>query len=63
MPTLVGILTFISMINTASERLKAKNFFTFGVLVFMSSGDFVLSRVEYEKSIIISGPDWLSSLQ
>ena len=27
MPTLVGILTIISMINTTSERLKAINFF------------------------------------
>ena len=27
MPTIVGILTFISMINTPSERLKARNFF------------------------------------
>ena len=27
MPTIVGILTFISMINTISERLKARNFF------------------------------------
>ena len=27
MPTMVGILTFISMINTKSERLKARNFF------------------------------------
>ena len=27
MPTMVGILTFISMINTTSERLKARNFF------------------------------------
>ena len=27
MPTIVSILTFISMINTTSERLKAKNFF------------------------------------
>ena len=26
-PTIVGILTFISMINTTSERLKARNFF------------------------------------
>ena len=25
MPTIVGILTFISMINTTSERLKARN--------------------------------------
>ena len=27
MPTTVGILTFISMINTTAERLKARNFF------------------------------------
>ena len=27
MPTIVGILTFISMINISSERLKARNFF------------------------------------
>ena len=27
MPTIVGILTFISMINATSERLKARNFF------------------------------------
>ena len=26
-PTVVGILTFISMINTISEGLKARNFF------------------------------------
>ena len=28
MPTIVGILTFISMINTLYEKLKARNFFT-----------------------------------
>ena len=27
MPTIVGILTFISRINTTYERLKARNFF------------------------------------
>ena len=27
MPTIVGILTFISMINTTTERPKASNFF------------------------------------
>ena len=27
MPTTVGILTFISKINTTSERLKARHFF------------------------------------
>ena len=29
MPTIVGILTFISMINPTSERLKAKTIFIF----------------------------------
>ena len=29
MPTIVGILTFISMINVTSERLKARNFFIY----------------------------------
>ena len=37
MPTIVGILTFISMINTASESLKARKCFIFQHLVFMSS--------------------------
>ena len=27
MPTIVGILTFISLINTPSDRLKARKFF------------------------------------
>ena len=36
MTTIVGILTFISMINTTSERLKARNFFVI-ILVFISS--------------------------
>ena len=27
MPTIVGILTFISMVNTTPERLKVRNFF------------------------------------
>ena len=27
MPTIVGILAFMSMINTTTERLKARNFF------------------------------------
>ena len=34
MLTIVGFLTFISMINTTSERLKARNSFIFGILVF-----------------------------
>ena len=35
-PTIVGILTIINMINTTYERLKAKHLFV-GMLVFMSS--------------------------
>ena len=34
MPTIVGILTFISMINTTSERLKAINFFICRYFIF-----------------------------
>ena len=40
-PAIVDILTFISMINTTSERLKARNFSS--ILVFMSSRNFMLS--------------------
>ena len=43
MPKIVGILTFISMINTTSERLKARNFFFVGIFVLISSCNFVLS--------------------
>ena len=34
MPTIVGILTFISMINTTSERLKSRNFFIYRYFSF-----------------------------
>ena len=34
MPTIVGILTFISMINTKSERLKTRNFFICQYFIF-----------------------------
>ena len=38
MPTIVGILTFISMINTTSERLLLKKTSSFvGILVYISS--------------------------
>ena len=37
MSTIVGILTFISMINTTLERLKARNSSFVGILVFTSS--------------------------
>ena len=37
MPTSVGILTFISMINNTSDRLKVRKFFTFRYFSYMSS--------------------------
>ena len=37
MPTVVGILTFISMISIISERLKQDTYSVFCILVFMSS--------------------------
>ena len=39
MPTIVGILAFINIINTTAERLKARNFLFVGILGF----NFVLS--------------------
>ena len=56
MPTIFGILTFISMINTTSERLKARNFFICGYFSFYEQLNFVRSEVEHEKSFITSGP-------
>ena len=37
MSTIVGILTFISMLNTTSERLKEITSIFIGIFVFMSS--------------------------
>ena len=37
MPTVVGILTFIRMINTTSERLKARNIFYLTVFLLLSA--------------------------
>ena len=34
MPTIVGILTFVSMINTTNERLKARNVFIYRYFSF-----------------------------
>ena len=43
MPTIVGILTFISMINATSERLKARNFVIPQYFSFYEQWNFVLS--------------------
>ena len=49
MPTIVGILTFISKINTTSARLKAGNVFMCRYAVEISCS------VEHEKSFITAG--------
>ena len=51
MPTIVGILTFISMINATSESLKAKKLLFFSILMFMNCSNLMLSRGEHEKSV------------
>ena len=56
MPKIVGILTFISRINTTSESFNGGKYY-FKLLNFMSSGNFIVTRVEHEKSFITSGPD------
>ena len=55
MPTIVGILTFMSRINTTSERLKARNFFICLYFSFYEQLKFC-AQLEYEKSFITSGP-------
>ena len=57
MPTFVGILTFISMINTTSERLRARNFFICQCFSFYEQIKFHAQLVEHEKSFITSMPD------
>ena len=42
MSTIVGILTFISMINTTSERLKARDFLALHPMESISLNSFVL---------------------
>ena len=55
MPIIVGILTFISMINTTPVRTKARNFLICRYFSFHEQLDFVLIRVELEKCFITSG--------
>ena len=50
MPTIVGILTFSSMINAASERLEARNFFIYRYFSFYEQLKFRAHlTVEHEK--------------
>ena len=50
MSTIVGILTFICMINTASESLEPRKIFVFQHLEFYEQLKFMLICVEHEKS-------------
>ena len=56
MPTIVGIITFISRMNKMSESFKARNTFIFQHFSFYKQFNFMLSLVEHEKSFITSGP-------
>ena len=56
MPTIVGILTFISMINTTAERLKARNFFICRYFSIYEQLKFRAQLSEHEKGFITSGP-------
>ena len=52
MPTVVGILTFISRINTPSKCIKEEKIFVFHYFSFY---EFILRCVEHEKSVIALG--------
>ena len=56
MPTIIGILTLISMINTTSSRLKARNFFICQYFSFYEQLKFCAKLIEHENFFIISGP-------
>ena len=51
MPTSVGILTFISMINATPERLKARNFLICQYFSFYEQFKFRAQLVEHEKNL------------
>ena len=56
MPTTVGILTFISMINTTSESFKAREILNFSAIQFLWAVEISYSVELSMKSFIISGP-------
>ena len=47
MPSIVGIITFISMINTTSENMKAKFFFS--AISFYDQLNFHAQSFDHEK--------------
>ena len=61
MLTIVGILTFISMINTTSERIKARNFRICGYFSFYEQLKFRAQLSWHEKSCITSRPGYVQA--
>ena len=57
MPTIVGILTFISMINIPSKCFKQDKLVIFQYFTFYEQLNFVLSWVEHDFFFITSWPD------
>ena len=61
MPTIVGILTFISMIDTTSERLKARNYCIFRYFSFneqfLCSVELSMKKVLKPRGLVL-GPAW-----
>ena len=57
-PTIVGILTFISKINTTPESLKARKVFNFPHFKFLREAVEICSvGLSMKKSFIVSGPN------
>ena len=69
MPTIVGILTFISMINTTSERLKARNFFIcwyfsfYTRLKFGAQMSWVRNKKRYDSELPYQRPDLIEVME
>ena len=62
MPTIVGILTFISMINTTPEGLKARNFFICRYFSFYEQLKFHTQLSLTKKKVFITSGPGLHSL-
>ena len=57
MPTIVGILTFISGKNSILGLSEPKTADFFYVYILTSIQNFMVNSVEHEKSFITSGPE------
>ena len=55
MPTTVDILTFISMINTTSETLKARNFFIYEYFSFYEQLKFRVQLSSVRNNFVFKG--------